>query len=338
MNTFIILGFISAILYGIFVDGTYFKIYFSLVALYIVIFNFIFIDKKSIPKRKNITAVTWSSPSDPTSYIVVDLDVTKTLEFLKRIKQGFIKGIANNLCSEQQKEHRITMTHVMTKAMFLSNDRNRRDVGRIKWGHFQKCDKITCSILVDSGSGKDLVPVTLQEVQNESILDLARIINDKVQRAKSNQDKEHNEVTKLFGLIPNFILGVILTVGSYLGQCVGLSIPPLGIRGNAFGHAVLTNIGTMGLEQGFAPLPCPFHSMFIICSGKVMKKPVVIDGQIVIRDIMNTVWTIDHRYGDAALGLRFIKIFQDFTEDPENFDINKYPDCRTYDAPKDKKA
>lgn len=98
MNSFIVLGFISAMLYGIFVDGTFFKIYFSLVALYIVIFNFIFIDKKSIPKRKNITAVTWSgnptsinilmilAPSDPTSYIVVDIDVTKTVEFLKKIK------------------------------------------------------------------------------------------------------------------------------------------------------------------------------------------------------------------------------------------------------------
>lgn len=45
---------------------------------------------------------------------------------------------------------------------------------------------------------------------------------------------------------------------------------------------------------------------------------------------MNTVWTIDHRYGDAALGLRFINIVKDFTEDPENFDINKYPDCTQY--------
>ena len=55
---------------------------------------------------------------------------------------------------------------------------------------------------------------------------------------------------------------------------------------------------------------------------------------------MNTVWTVDHRYGDASVGLRFIRIFKDFTEVPENFDINKYPDCRSYDklAQKDKKA
>jgi pyruvate dehydrogenase E2 component (dihydrolipoamide acetyltransferase) len=67
--------------------------------------------------------------------------------------------------------------------------------------------------------------------------------------------------------------------------------------------------------------------MFIICAGKITPKPVVIDGKIEIRQIMNTTWTIDHRYGDAAVGVRFINILKDFTEDPENFDINKYPDC-----------
>jgi pyruvate/2-oxoglutarate dehydrogenase complex dihydrolipoamide acyltransferase (E2) component len=70
--------------------------------------------------------------------------------------------------------------------------------------------------------------------------------------------------------------------------------------------------------------------MFIICTGKISQRPVVIDGKIEIREIMTTVWTVDHRFGDAALGLRFINIVKDFTEDPENFDINKYPDCNSY--------
>jgi pyruvate/2-oxoglutarate dehydrogenase complex dihydrolipoamide acyltransferase (E2) component len=71
--------------------------------------------------------------------------------------------------------------------------------------------------------------------------------------------------------------------------------------------------------------------MFIICAGKILKKAVVINDKVEIREIMNTVWTIDHRYGDAALGVKFINIIRDFTEDPENFDINKYPNCQNYD-------
>lgn len=53
--------------------------------------------------------------------------------------------------------------------------------------------------------------------------------------------------------------------------------------------------------------------MFLICSGKIVKKPVVVDGNIVIRDMMSTIWTVDHRYGDAALAIKFVNIVRDFT-------------------------
>eukprot|EP00347_Sterkiella_histriomuscorum_P023920 403332930 len=317
MNAFIILGFIAAILYGLFVDGTYFKIYFALIAIYIVFFQFIFINRSHLTKRKNITAVTWGAPTDPTSYIVIDFDCTKTIQYLKKI-------------NESQKDQKVTITHLMSKGMLLAAHRNRRDVGRIKWGHFQKSERVGVTVLVDSGSGKDLVPVSLFEVQNESILEIAKQTNERVMRAKNNQDKDHNNVTEIFKIMPTFIMGVILTVGSYVGQCLGISVPFLSIKANGMGQCVLTNVGTLGLEQGFAPLPCPLHCMYIICAGKITPKPVVVDGQIVIKDLMNTVWTIDHRYGDAALGLRFIKIVKDYTEDPDNFDINKYQDCTSY--------
>ena len=71
--------------------------------------------------------------------------------------------------------------------------------------------------------------------------------------------------------------------------------------------------------------------MFVVCTGKVQKKPVVVNNdKIEIRDMMNTVWTIDHRFGDAAIGVNFIKIVKDFTEDPENFNLDKYPDNTEY--------
>jgi pyruvate/2-oxoglutarate dehydrogenase complex dihydrolipoamide acyltransferase (E2) component len=64
--------------------------------------------------------------------------------------------------------------------------------------------------------------------------------------------------------------------------------------------------------------------------GKAVKKPVVIDDKIEIRTMMSTVWTIDHRFGDAAIGYNIIKIVKDYTEDPENFNIEKYPDYQAY--------
>ena len=97
------------------------------------------------------------------------------------------------------------------------------------------------------------------------------------------------------------------------------------VKGNAWGHIVLTNVGSIGLEQGFAPLPTPICAFICACIGKVEKKPVVENDQIVIKPLMTTVFTVDHRFGDAALALKFLKIVKDYVEDPENFDIEKYP-------------
>jgi len=84
------------------------------------------------------------------------------------------------------------------------------------------------------------------------------------------------------------------------------------------------------LDQGFAPLPVPINAMFVVCLGKSAKRAVVVDDKIEIREIMNTVWTIDHRFGDAAIGVSFIKIVKAYTEDPENFNIEAFPDNTVY--------
>jgi pyruvate/2-oxoglutarate dehydrogenase complex dihydrolipoamide acyltransferase (E2) component len=56
----------------------------------------------------------------------------------------------------------------------------------------------------------------------------------------------------------------------------------------------------------------------------------------VIKEMMTTVWTFDHRYGDAAQAVKQIKIIKDYVEDPENFDISKYPEAPPYNQTKSK--
>ena len=46
---------------------------------------------------------------------------------------------------------------------------------------------------------------------------------------------------------------------------------------------------------------------------------------------MSCVFTVDHRFGDASLSLKFIGIIRDYIEDPENFKLDNYPDSIPYD-------
>jgi len=52
----------------------------------------------------------------------------------------------------------------------------------------------------------------------------------------------------VFDYLPTFVLGPMATVLGYLGQNMGISIPPLGIKGDNWGQWVLTNVGSLGLE------------------------------------------------------------------------------------------
>lgn len=59
-NALITIGCIAGILYGILVDGTFFKIYIPLVIGYAVIFNGFLVNKKHTTKRKNINVTSWN--------------------------------------------------------------------------------------------------------------------------------------------------------------------------------------------------------------------------------------------------------------------------------------
>ena len=47
--------------------------------------------------------------------------------------------------------------------------------------------------------------------------------------------------------------------------------------------------------------------------------------------MMTVVYTVDHRFGDAAIIVQFCQIVKDFLEDPENFKADKYPQLPFYE-------
>lgn len=143
----------------------------------------------------------------------IDYDMTKALKYVKKL-------------NDEQSEHKITVTHLTTKAVAVAISKMRRDIGRIKWGYviesdlislqFQKADKLGITILVDVDGGKDLVPVTIWEAQDHSVLQIAKDCNEIVMKTKNKNNIEHNDVTKIFMQLPNFILGFLVTTCTYL--------------------------------------------------------------------------------------------------------------------------
>jgi pyruvate dehydrogenase E2 component (dihydrolipoamide acetyltransferase) len=76
----------------------------------------------------------------------------------------------------------------------------------------------------------------------------------------------------------------------------------------------VSNLGMFGIDQFSAILQPPEAAILTI--GRIAKKPVVKDGQIVIRPTMTLTLSIDHRVLDGVLGANFLQSLKGYIENP----------------------
>lgn len=89
------------------------------------------------------------------------------------------------------------------------------------------------------------------------------------------------------------------------------SFLPDDIKGSTF---TLSSMGMFGLEQFTAILNQPENAILGVAS--ILDKPVAVNGQVVIRPIMNVTLTYDHRTIDGAEAGKFMRTLKSFIEDP----------------------
>jgi len=81
------------------------------------------------------------------------------------------------------------------------------------------------------------------------------------------------------------------------------------------GCLTISNLGMYDVDNFLAVIN-PGESG-ILGIGRIAEKPVVIDGGIHIRSVMNAVLSADHRSVDGAIAAAFLKTVKDILEDPE---------------------
>ena len=90
-----------------------------------------------------------------------DANITEAMKYVKKL-------------NEEQKEAKITLTHVFAYALAWGLYKVRRDIGRLPFGFFKHNKKIGITVLCDVEGGSDLVPITLFDVHQGTIIDFAR--------------------------------------------------------------------------------------------------------------------------------------------------------------------
>jgi pyruvate dehydrogenase E2 component (dihydrolipoamide acetyltransferase) len=86
---------------------------------------------------------------------------------------------------------------------------------------------------------------------------------------------------------------------------------PADMSGSTF---TITNLGMFGIESFTAIINPPETA--ILAVGKMQDAPIVIDGQVVIRPMMNLTIAVDHRVNDGARAAKFLTELKSTLENP----------------------
>ena len=82
----------------------------------------------------------------------------------------------------------------------------------------------------------------------------------------------------------------------------------------AGGTITITNVGVFGVDGG-TPIINPGEAA-ILCMGRAVARPWVVDGEVRVRQVMQLTLSFDHRLVDGALGSRVLADVARFLEDP----------------------
>ena len=150
-----------------------------------------------------------------------------------------------------------------------------------KWNSYFSVDHLKANSDINIGIAialqEGLIVPAIQKCQNLSLVEISRSSKDIGNRAKG----------------------------------VGGTLTQEELSNGTFGTS---NLGMFGTEV-FAAIIVPPQSG-ILAVGAVKDKPVVIDGKIVIRSIMNATLSADHRVGDGAEAAILLKEIQSNLENP----------------------
>ena len=235
---------------------------------------------------RRMAAAMWSHPRDPTIYGSLDIDMTAVLELLRvwRERTG----------------QKVTVTHVVAYAIAQAFARHPHLNAKVRlWGKLERRKSVDLFVSVATGQGQDLSGARIDHADRLSIAGLLEAIASRAGGIRQGQDKSFERSRGLFRVLPWWLLRPLLRLVDWATNELHLHLPSLGMPRDAFGTAVVTNVGMFGIDTAFAPfLPlgrCPL----LVLVTEVRERPWVVDGKLEVRKVLRLCATFDHRIVDG---------------------------------------
>ena len=263
--------------------------------------------KHDLSSFRRIAIGTWRQAYDCQVYGSMTLPMGEAMRYLEefRAKTG----------------RRLTVTHLMAKAMAAVFEAMPDANAVLRFNRIYVRKRIGVFFQVameDEETGQiDLSGATIHDAEQKSLYDLLDEFEAQVAKVRAHKDEQLENTRSMFKRIPYFLLHRVLNTISFLSFTLNLDLRRFGIPQDPFGSVMVTNVGSLGLEEAYVPLVPYSRVPIVVATGAVTKVPRVgPDDTVEVQQVMRVFATFDHRILDGTHAARMSKVLRAWFADP----------------------
>lgn len=256
---------------------------------------------------RKVAAAIYSKPVDAKIFGTVELDVTDLEAWVMAKREAGIKA---------------TLMHPMI--LFVGRAL-KQDVpalnGFVRRGRVAQRPYVDAAVSVLLNNYGQMISLRVPDVDRCSLPDLVDFLNKAIPDLRREKAQKGEALQARLASIPWPFRGWLIRLLRIVVVEWGIPVPGLGISSRSFGSFVFSNIGSVGLDIGYAALLPASNVALVLTMGSVQTKPVFIDGQFVPRRLLHLSAVIDHRVADGLHAGQLFRSLKQAVRHPEVLDL-----------------
>lgn len=262
--------------------------------------------KQNLSSFRKIAIGTWKTAYDPSVYGSLLLPMDAALQYRDAFRE--------------KTGRRLTLSHMMARAVAGVLEEMPDANAILRWNRIYLRETIGVFFQValkDKDTGEiDLSGATVKDANQKTLLEVYDDFAATVSKVRGGKDNELEGTRSTMKKIPFALLNKVINAIGFASYTLNLDLRFLGIPQDPFGSVMVTNVGSLGLEEAYVPLVPYSRVPLLLAMGSVTKTPVVQDDEIVIAQTMKVFATFDHRILDGSHAATMSKSLKRWFEDP----------------------
>ncbi len=265
---------------------------------------------------RQLAAVAWDPPRDPTIYGGHDVDATELLAWLERKREE--TGV------------RLTPTHAVARAFAMTLRRHPGLNCTLRRGRVWQRKNVDIFLQVavppaqndgqQASQKADLSGALVHEADRKDVAQIATEISAIAERIRRGDDEMLASTKRNLAWMPPLLMGWALRAASFLSHDLGLDLRWAGIANDPFGSLMISSLGMLGVGRAWAPHFPAAKGLGVVLVGAAEDGVRVIDGQMCVRKLLPITVTLDHRLVDGFQASVLARETRALLEHPERLD------------------